>query len=205
CTGIKIEWPAEMSFWLTFPFHRITLLGDDAHEGDLPFDLEIHERGKIITAWSKKCRKTTTLHFPHCQECDAISEHLDGLAQIARDAKKDTNYKFLRHDQLRELLIERNEQLKKLKLESLNLGRRLATFTRKMDDFECLLMAIATKDVQCIHAIIETAMRNGASVRKLPAYMMHLKAFITRKVSRSSRTIWASLFIDSAVVPCYTP
>jgi hypothetical protein len=117
CTGIKIEWPAEMSFWLTFPFHRITLLGDDAHEGDLPFDLEIHECGKIITAWSKKCRKTTTLHSPHCQECDAISERLDDLPQIAPDAKTGTNYKFLSHDQLRELLIERNEQLNKLKLE----------------------------------------------------------------------------------------
>ncbi|KAJ7817649.1 hypothetical protein B0H13DRAFT_1922811 [Mycena leptocephala] len=80
CTGIKIEWPAEMSFWFTFPFHRITLLGDDADKGDLPFDLEIDERGKIITAWSKKCRKTTTLHSPHCQECDAISECLDDLA-----------------------------------------------------------------------------------------------------------------------------
>ncbi|KAJ7872417.1 hypothetical protein B0H13DRAFT_2349454 [Mycena leptocephala] len=76
-------------------------------------------------------------------------------------------------------MIERNEQLNKLKLESLNLRRRLATLARKMDDFERLLMAIATKDAPRIHAIIGTAMRNGASVRKLPAYMMHLKAFIT--------------------------
>jgi hypothetical protein len=117
CAGIKIEWPPEMSFRLTFPFHRITLLGDDTDEGDLPFDLEIYERGKIITAWSKKCRKATTLHSPHCQECDTISERLDDLAQIARNAKKGTNYKFLSHDQLRELLIERNEQLNKLKLQ----------------------------------------------------------------------------------------
>ncbi|KAJ7878261.1 hypothetical protein B0H13DRAFT_1561152, partial [Mycena leptocephala] len=88
----------------------------------------------------------------------------DDLPQIARDAKKDTNYEFLSHDQLWELLIERNEQLNKLKFESLNLARRLATLTRKMDDLERLLMAIATKDVPRIHAIIETAMRNGASV-----------------------------------------
>jgi hypothetical protein len=51
--------------------------------------------------------------------------------------------------------------------QSLNLGRRLATFARKMDDFERLLVAIATKDVPRIHAIIETAMRNGASVRTI--------------------------------------
>ncbi|KAJ7817650.1 hypothetical protein B0H13DRAFT_1578983, partial [Mycena leptocephala] len=76
-----------------------------------------------------------------------------------------TNYKFLSHDQLREFLIKRNEQLNHLKLESLDLRRRLTTFARKMDDFERLLMAIATKDVPRIHAIFETAMRNGASVR----------------------------------------
>ncbi|KAJ7707891.1 hypothetical protein B0H16DRAFT_1393244 [Mycena metata] len=71
------------------------------------------------------------------------------------------------HDQLRELVIERNEELNKLKLQSLNLGRRIATFARKMDDYERLVMAIATKDVPRVHAIIETAVRNGASVRTM--------------------------------------
>ncbi|KAJ7121422.1 hypothetical protein C8R44DRAFT_529506, partial [Mycena epipterygia] len=49
----------------------------------------------------------------------------------------------------------------------LNLGRRLATFARKMEDFERLIMAIASNDVPSIHSIIETAMRNGASVRTM--------------------------------------
>ncbi|KAJ7688591.1 hypothetical protein B0H17DRAFT_897303, partial [Mycena rosella] len=54
-----------------------------------------------------------------------------------------------------------------LPLQSLNMGRRLATFARKMDDYERLLMAIATKDVPRIHAIIKTALRNGASIRTI--------------------------------------
>ncbi|KAJ7828306.1 hypothetical protein B0H13DRAFT_1917158 [Mycena leptocephala] len=126
---------------------------------------QLHIRGIFRTLPSDKLPYFLDVTFGFAsKECDAISERLDDLAQIACDAKKGTNYKFLimSHDQLRELLIEWNEQLNKLKLESLNLGRRLATFARKMDD-------------------IETAMRNGASVRKLPAYMMHLKAFIMRK------------------------
>jgi hypothetical protein len=36
-----------------------------------------------------------------------------------------------------------------------------------MDDYDRLIMAIATNDVPRIHAIIETAMRNGASVRSM--------------------------------------
>ncbi|KAJ6456289.1 hypothetical protein C8R47DRAFT_996339 [Mycena vitilis] len=127
----------------------------------------MHDRGRRITVWSKRCTHTTTIHSSHCHECHSIQPRLADLAQIARDAKKGTNYKYLTHDQMRHLLIEKNEELNKLKLESLNLGRRLATFARKMDDFERLLLAIATHDVPRIHAIIETALRNGASIRAI--------------------------------------
>ncbi|KAJ7154444.1 hypothetical protein C8R43DRAFT_885149 [Mycena crocata] len=142
----------------------MSLKGD---EGDLPFEIEIHERGKRVIVWSKKCLKTSTPHSPHCQECESLHARLDDLARIARDARKGTNYKFLSHDQLRELLVERNEELNKLKLQTLNMGRRLGTFARKMDDFERLIMAIATNDVPRIHSIIETAMRNGVSIRTM--------------------------------------
>ncbi|KAJ7728307.1 hypothetical protein B0H14DRAFT_2410080 [Mycena olivaceomarginata] len=159
CAGVALEWPEDIPFHSTFPFHRLTLLGDD---GDLPFDIEIRQRGKVVTAWSKKCRNTSTLFSAHCQECDGIRKRLNDLAEIARDAKKGTNYKFLGHSQLRDL-IERNEELNRLKLEfnyldsPLNLGRRIATCTRQLDDFERLLTAIAENDVPRIHSIIETA------------------------------------------------
>ncbi|KAJ7429781.1 hypothetical protein B0H11DRAFT_2257746 [Mycena galericulata] len=150
CAGLDLEWPEDLSFRLTFPFHRCNIHGD---EGDLPFDIEIHDRGRVVTVWSKRCRKQPNAHSHHCHECDALRGRLEDLAQIAR--------------KLRELLMERNEELNKLKLECLNLGRRLSTFARKMDDFERLIMAIANNDVPRIHAIIETAMRNGASVRTM--------------------------------------
>ncbi|KAJ7697528.1 hypothetical protein B0H14DRAFT_2649829 [Mycena olivaceomarginata] len=97
CTGLDVDWPPELSFRLTFPFHCVSLLGDD---GDLPFELEIHERGRLVTVWSKKCRQQTTPYSPHCEECDSLHGRLKELATIARDAKKGTNYKFLSHDQL---------------------------------------------------------------------------------------------------------
>ncbi|KAK7012371.1 hypothetical protein R3P38DRAFT_3019043 [Favolaschia claudopus] len=164
CSGLNVEWPSDLSFRLTFPFHRLTLRGED---GDLPFEIEIHDHGRTVTVWSKACLRSTTPHSAHCQNCDAIHGRLEDIAAIARNAKKGTNYKFLSHDQLRNLLVERNEELNKLKLESLNLGRRLATFARKMDDFERLLVAIAENDVPRIHTIIETALRNGASIRTI--------------------------------------
>ncbi|KAJ7852166.1 hypothetical protein B0H14DRAFT_3450885 [Mycena olivaceomarginata] len=91
CAGLNLEWPEELSFRLTFPFHRLTLRGD---EGDLPFEIEIHERGEVITVWSKRCKKSTTQYSPHCHECSALHGRLEDLAQIARDARKGTNYKL---------------------------------------------------------------------------------------------------------------
>jgi hypothetical protein len=93
-------------------------------EGDLPFEIEIHDRGKVITVWSKRCKRSTTQYSPHCQECDALHGRLQELAQIARNARKGTNYKFLSHDQLREILVERNEELNKLKLQVILLDWR---------------------------------------------------------------------------------
>ncbi|KAJ7616258.1 hypothetical protein B0H17DRAFT_901688, partial [Mycena rosella] len=51
----------------------------------------------------------------------------------------------------------------------LNMSRQLATFARKMGDYERLVIAIATNDVPRVHALINTAIRNGASVNTITA------------------------------------
>ncbi|KAJ7899161.1 hypothetical protein B0H14DRAFT_2556730 [Mycena olivaceomarginata] len=89
---LNLEWPQELSFRMTFPFHRLTLRGD---EGDLPFEIEIHDRGKVITVWSKRCKRSTTEYSPHCHECDALRGRLEELAQIARDARKGNELQVL--------------------------------------------------------------------------------------------------------------
>jgi hypothetical protein len=68
-SGVDIEWASDIPFHFSFPFHCLTLLRD---EGDLAFEIEIHQRGEVVTVWSKECRKTTTLFSGHCQECDGI-------------------------------------------------------------------------------------------------------------------------------------
>ncbi|KAK6992977.1 hypothetical protein R3P38DRAFT_3078646 [Favolaschia claudopus] len=171
CSGLRLEWPPELPFRSTFPFHRLSFLGDDPDECALRLEIEIRERGKVIDVWSKECRRITTPHSPHCQACEGIRGRLEDLAKIARDAKPGTNLKYLGHDQLREQLVERNEEMNKLKLQTLNLGRRLASFARKLDDFDRLLVAIAENDIPRIHAIIETARRNGASVRTMVNFL----------------------------------
>jgi hypothetical protein len=108
CSGVDIEWASDIPFHFSFPFHCLTLLKD---EGDLAFEIEIHQRGEVVTVWSKECQKTTTLFSGHCQECDGIHKRLGELAQNARDSKKGTNYKFLSHDQLLRMSKHRRPRL----------------------------------------------------------------------------------------------
>jgi hypothetical protein len=52
------------------------------------------------------------------------------------------------------------------------MSRQLATFARKMGDYERLIMAIATNDVPRINALLSTAIRNGASVNTIIAQIV---------------------------------
>ena len=110
CPGVCIQWPPELgAFNEIFPFHRV------GPHGDLPFNIEIRERGSKVVAWSKDCEKYTP-HSSSCQACHSILWRLDDLRDLAYEAKAHTNYKYLNHRQLHELLDQRNEDLNKLKL-----------------------------------------------------------------------------------------
>ncbi|KAK7016105.1 hypothetical protein R3P38DRAFT_3569764 [Favolaschia claudopus] len=168
CPGVVVQWPLDLDIKLNekFPFHRIPI---GRWNGDLPFYIELHERGDKIIAWSKTCTGCPTLFATHCHECDRIIPRLDSLAGIAEHAERGTNYKYLNHSQLQELLVERNKENNELKLQSLNMSRQLATFARKMGDYERLMIAIAENDVPRINALLSTAIRNGASVNTIIA------------------------------------
>ncbi|KAK6981400.1 hypothetical protein R3P38DRAFT_2578449 [Favolaschia claudopus] len=168
CPGVVVRWPLDLDIKLNekFPFHRIPI---GRSKGDLPFYIELHDRGDKIIAWSKTCTGCPTLFATHCHECDRIIPRLDSLAGIAEHAERGTNYKYLNHSQLQELLVERNKENNELKLQSLNMSRQLATFARKMGDYERLMIAIAENDVPRINALLSTAIRNGASVNTIIA------------------------------------
>jgi hypothetical protein len=56
--------------------------------------------------------------------------------------------------------------------QSLNMSRQLATFARKMGDYECFLIAIATNDVPRVQVLINTAIRNGASINTITSLII---------------------------------
>ncbi|KAH9940250.1 hypothetical protein B0H21DRAFT_872024, partial [Amylocystis lapponica] len=79
--------------------------------------------------------------------------------------------------QLRHSLENTTTELNKWKLKAcyflrlstatLNLGRALGAAARKLDDCRRFVMAIAERDVQRVHVIVQTALRNGASLSRI--------------------------------------
>ncbi|KAJ7792995.1 hypothetical protein B0H13DRAFT_2393818 [Mycena leptocephala] len=102
----------------------------------------------------------------HCTVTVVTKSH-EKLANIAPQAEKGTNYKYLNHGQMKDLLVERTKENNDLKLKSLNMSRQLATFARKMGDYERPIMAIATNEVPRINALISSAIRNGAGLNTI--------------------------------------
>ncbi|KAJ7679989.1 hypothetical protein B0H14DRAFT_3908259 [Mycena olivaceomarginata] len=147
CPGITVAWPLDLDVKCneTFPFHRLSI-------------------GRAVGR--------TTSYAPCCHECDRLPRRFESLADIATHAEKGTNYKFLHHAQMKDLLIERTKENNDLKLASLNTSRQLATFARKMGDYERLIVAIATNDVPRVNTLINTALRNGASVNTITSQII---------------------------------
>ncbi|KAK7063420.1 hypothetical protein R3P38DRAFT_2492280 [Favolaschia claudopus] len=171
CPGVVVDWPLQLDlkFNETFPFHRLPL---GRSLGDLPFFVEIREEGEKIVAWSKSCTRRPNPFTSCCSECHKITSRISKLADIAAHAEKGTNYKFLNHAQLEDLLTKRNKENNDLKLRSLNMSRQLATFARKMGDYERLVMAIAENDVPRVNALLSTALRNGASINTIVSQIL---------------------------------
>ncbi|KAK7012531.1 hypothetical protein R3P38DRAFT_3588444 [Favolaschia claudopus] len=171
CPGVVVDWPLQLDlkFNETFPFHRLPL---GRSLGDLPFFIEIREEGEKIVAWSKSCTRRPNPFTSCCSECHKITSRISKLADIAAHAEKGTNYKFLNYAQLEDLLTKRNKENNDLKLRSLNMSRQLATFARKMGDYERFVMAIAENDVPRVNALLSTALRNGASINTIVSQIL---------------------------------
>jgi hypothetical protein len=124
CSGVVVEWPLDLDLNCneTFPFHRVPI---GRSLGDVPFFIEIHNEGEKIIAWSKSCTRRPTPYASCCHECGQIPSRLEKLANIATRAEKGTNYKYLNHKQLKELLVERTKENNDLKLQVFTTGSEI--------------------------------------------------------------------------------
>ncbi|KAI0067932.1 hypothetical protein BV25DRAFT_1911795 [Artomyces pyxidatus] len=83
---------------------------------------------------------------------------------MALHAEPHTNHKYLTHEQLDQLVDDRDERLNKWKLKALNLARRVASVMRKLDDHRRFLMAVATGDVPRLQQLVKQGLKNHASI-----------------------------------------
>lgn len=123
CPGVTICWPVDTgSFNETFPWPRI----GDAPDS-LSFNVEVHNKGSTVQAWSKQCNGDTHDDGEPCHECRKVHRRVEDLVSIAQEAKRHTNHRFLNFQQLRNLLNERIQDVQfwKLKVSCSGISTRM--------------------------------------------------------------------------------
>ncbi|KAH9913947.1 hypothetical protein B0H21DRAFT_805153 [Amylocystis lapponica] len=164
CTGIPI--PATSSQFESagdhLPWARVGTKPDS-----LPFDIEVHDRGKTVVAFAKSCTGQTISGIQPCENCSTVTQRVDDAITIARDPQKGTNRAYLSPAQLRHSLENTAAQLNQWRLRTLNLGRALGVAARKLSDCRRFAMAIAEMDVPRVQVIVQTALRKGSSLSRI--------------------------------------
>ncbi|KAG2117596.1 hypothetical protein DEU56DRAFT_919052 [Suillus clintonianus] len=115
-------------------------------------------------ARSKLCSGSATSDLP-CDECTDVSVHIARLAELARDPKPHTNYKFLGLAHMQDTARSYAYQVNTLKLKGLTDSRKYMRALTQLDDYHRFLMAISDNDIPRLQQIINVALRDGASIR----------------------------------------
>ncbi|KAJ7793952.1 hypothetical protein B0H14DRAFT_2392927 [Mycena olivaceomarginata] len=158
CPGSRLDWPVDVGpFMETFPFHRIGV-----HPGSLSFSIEIHDRGTTVIAFSKECTKEARLNGC-CSHCAKIPAEVQKLIDLAVQADSRVNHRYLSWSQIRSLLTDRTEEVRKFCLKSLNSARNFATAVRKLADYKRFMDAVAEMNIPCLHQLFSVGLRRGSS------------------------------------------
>ncbi|RDB26719.1 hypothetical protein Hypma_005419 [Hypsizygus marmoreus] len=97
-------------------------------------------------------QEVSTKHFLG-HDTSLVQGMLGSLATLAIEARAHTNHRFLNPLQLRGLICDREAEINRLKLYSLNLARKLGNTVRRLADSRRLLMSIAENDIPRIKNI----------------------------------------------------
>ncbi|KAJ7934278.1 hypothetical protein B0H13DRAFT_1700536 [Mycena leptocephala] len=141
----------------TFPLHRIGL-----HPGSLSFNVEIHDHGTKVIAFSKECTGEARLNGC-CSHCAKNPAEVQRLVDLAVQADARVNHRFLSWSQIRSLLADRTEEVRKWRLKSLNYARNFATAVRKLADYKRFMDAVAGMDVPRLRQLVSVGLRRGSS------------------------------------------
>ncbi|KAK6987916.1 hypothetical protein R3P38DRAFT_3229768 [Favolaschia claudopus] len=176
CPGSPVDWPAQVgSLTETFPFHRIGV-----QPGSLSFDVEMHNPRRSLASLSSALVKhystavvRNARRFPlrilskigtgH----EVLAATIQKLADLALQADSRINHRYLSWAQIRSLLADRTEEVRKWRLRSLNTARNFATAVRKLADYRRFMEAIVENNLPRLQQLISVGIRRGSSPNAL--------------------------------------
>ncbi|GJE91565.1 hypothetical protein PsYK624_077150 [Phanerochaete sordida] len=162
CPGISLDWPKD-DFFATYPFQRH---GYGMKSLGYRF-CYVESNGTRFRVRSDFCLGQRQSDGAPCLQCAAARSKVDHLADLASSVASHTNYKWLTHEQLRDLLREKDAALRKWKLMALSLTRKYGSVLDKLDDARRFIMAVATKDVPRLQQLVRQGLKEHASISKI--------------------------------------
>ncbi|KAI0039703.1 hypothetical protein FA95DRAFT_1577424 [Auriscalpium vulgare] len=152
CPGVEFTWP-HVQFWSTHPFQRHGFTEPRLGYQFASIVESSDGRNVDFRIRSDSCQRTNATG--PCSACEAVKSTVTRLAEMAVHAEPRTSHKYLSHDQVRGLVEERDTTINALKLK-LNLGRKVASVMRKLDDYRRFVMAVSTGDVPRLRQLVMT-------------------------------------------------
>ncbi|KAK6995668.1 hypothetical protein R3P38DRAFT_2567181 [Favolaschia claudopus] len=145
----------------TFPFHRVGV-----HLGSLSFDVKILNRGTRIVGISEHCTGEALLNGC-CIHCAKIPAEVSKLVDLASQADSRITHRYLSWAQIRDLLADRTEEVRKWRLKSLNSARNFATAVRRLADYGRFMEAIVENNIPRLQQPVSVGIRRGSSPNAL--------------------------------------
>ncbi|KAG1760014.1 hypothetical protein EDD22DRAFT_955328 [Suillus occidentalis] len=138
------------------------------HNGpdSLPFTLDI-SNPTMPQAQSKLCLGSLAMQDLPCDECADVPAHIARLAEVARDPKSRTNYRYLGLAHMQDIARSYAKQANTLKLQGLNDSHKHIKALTQLDNHHRLLMVVSENNIPCLQQII-TAWWMAASIRPQP-------------------------------------
>ncbi|KAK7471312.1 hypothetical protein VKT23_002721 [Stygiomarasmius scandens] len=164
CSGLEIEWKVG-SIWSTYPYYAHELRDMDWE----PIGF-LKDKNKIIIR-SVRCKKfVATLDGAHvCVECWRIpqSQKFKDIIERAYLAPDHTPHDLLTEQQVRAMLAKIVKRFRSLRIDLYNARRKLRRLSGRLDDYDRMIMLIASNDIVGIRRIIGSALYQGASPRAI--------------------------------------
>ncbi|KAG2091941.1 hypothetical protein BD769DRAFT_1679203 [Suillus cothurnatus] len=163
CPGFVIhDWPTPdgIPAQANLPWLR-TADGPDK----LSFDLEVVSHQ--ILAHSFNCTRVAVDDARPCDFCAYLELKVNALADNARTHRAHTRHGLLTPIQLIDVIHECDHNFNVTKLQGLNNGCKIRHLLSRLEDHSSLVIALSQCDIPWLCNLLQTALKNGASIRTI--------------------------------------